>query len=702
MHTLPRFVLCVPDLDLSFYWALFRAYARPRLDAAGFVCEDRPVRSTTQQETLLASLELGQGEVLALRPLEREQPALLTHVQRLHAAGVRVLLLGNLGGLGAGQFHARVMSDHAAGLACAARALLAQRGPARALLLGSAPHAQVNAQAMREDLPPGALDIQEAAPCVSSLPKLLLAHGRAQAEAALASGALGDGDLVLALDDMLALGAAQAAASHPGQPALAIVGAGATPGGLQALRQGAMQASLFFDPRRWLDAMLAALAAPPGTVHRLEAALIGAQDADRFQSEHALALLEVLDDTVAQMRSARQAAGFYEAVVENMPAMLFVKRMPDLHYFLVNRERERWLGIPRERILGRTAYDFYSREMADLYTERDREVLESGTIVDQPVVPIAVQNGDVRYVLTRKIPLLDANGHPDYLIGISLDVTERELAEQALARRQQELEAAHEALKANQHMLLVSEKMAALGRLTAGIAHEMNTPLAAIRAALAELQALVDEYQASMGDPGVTAEDHGHIAADMRHCAQLAARSAERAASFVHSIKHHTRHQDSNERTWFALAPALEESIVLLDHVLKQHHCRVELSAPDPSLKVHGTPGGLAQIMTNLLTNAVDARLPGRDPVISLRVEAGERSLRLSVQDNGSGIAADNLSRIFDPMFTTKPFGQGTGLGLAIVHHLMAEQFGGRIEVASTPGAGACFTLHFPSPSTLA
>jgi PAS domain S-box-containing protein len=352
------------------------------------------------------------------------------------------------------------------------------------------------------------------------------------------------------------------------------------------------------------------------------------------------------------------------------------------------------VGIPREWILGRTVYDFDPPEAADLDTLRDHEALASGAIVDQPVTAVRRADGDTRYVLTRRIPLLDPNGQPSHMIGISLDVTERELAEQALARRQQELEAAHQALKENQGKLLIAEKMAALGRLTAGIAHEMHTPLAAIRAALAELDALVAEYADSVGDATVTEEDHRQIVAEMRQCADLATRSAQRAAAFVRSIKHHTRQQGNEERVRFAIVPALEESILLLDHRFKRQRCTVRLDAPDSSLEVVGTPGGLGQVVTNLLTNAVDA---GAHAIV-VRAARSKAGIELVVQDDGSGIAPAELRRIFEPMFTTKSFGQGTGLGLAIVHDIVVEQFGGRIDVASTPGAGTCFTLHFPHP----
>jgi PAS domain S-box-containing protein len=693
MSAATRFVLCLPDLDLSFYWTRFRVQARVRLAEAGYRVEDMPVRSTTQQHDVLAGLELGPGDVLALRPLERDLPALLFHVERLHTAGARVLLLGDLAAIAPWAIHAQVRADHGEGLARAA-SLLAGGRPVRAVLLGETPHARVDPGILHA-CAPEVTHLMVAAPCTSSAPDAMRAHAQAQVAALLADGMLRDGDLVLAMEDALALGALDALdAAGPGAPKLAVAGFGAVPDGLRAIREGRLALSLFFDPGVWLDTLLDALDAAPGRRMLLQAGMVDAGNLDAFQTAHATWLVATLEETANQARTARQAAAFLDAVVENMPAMLFVKRLPDLRYAYVNRARERWLGIPRERILGRTVHDFDPPEAADLDTLRDHEALASGTIVDQPVTAVQRAGGDTRYVLTRKIPLLDPNGQPSHMIGISLDVTERELAEQALARRQQELEAAHRALQENQDKLLIAEKMAALGRLTAGIAHEMNTPLAAIRAALAELDALVAEYADSVDDPDVTADDHHQIVAEMRQCAALASRSAQRAAAFVRSIKHHTRQQDNEARVRFAIVPALEESILLLDHQFKRQRCTVRLDMPDPALELTGTPGGLGQVVTNLLTNALDA---GAHAIV-VRAAVSKAGIELAVQDDGAGIAPADLRRIFEPMFTTKPFGQGTGLGLAIVHGIVVEQFGGRIDVASTPGAGTCFTLHFPHP----
>lgn len=406
--------------------------------------------------------------------------------------------------------------------------------------------------------------------------------------------------------------------------------------------------------------------------------------------------IDALNSAKASAYADCQSAVFLSEVVDNLPAMVFVKEAAQLRYCLVNKAREAWVGHPRADLLGKTAYDFNSAEVAARYHASDRSVLESRRVIDQPETAVPFADGSIRYVLTRKIPLFDAAGVPEFLVCISLDVTARKQAEQALERRNEELEAAHAALKENQRKLLVSEKMAALGRLTAGIAHEMNTPLAAIRAAMAELQALAEEYHSSVGDASVTDDDHRQISADMTRAIGLARKSAERAASFVRSVKHHTRDLSHHEKVAFDAVQVVRESVVLLDHAIRLRRCQMRIEAPAQAQELFGSPGGLAQIVTNLVNNAVDACPSDGSGEVLITLSASGDGVRLAVSDNGSGISSANMARLFDPMFTTKPFGHGTGLGLAIVHEIVHTQFIGEIDVTSTEGGGACFIITLP------
>jgi DNA-binding LacI/PurR family transcriptional regulator/signal transduction histidine kinase len=259
-----------------------------------------------------------------------------------------------------------------------------------------------------------------------------------------------------------------------------------------------------------------------------------------------------------------------------------------------------------------------------------------------------------------------------------------------------ELENAYKTLKSQQQMLLVVEKMASLGRLTAGIAHEMNTPLAAVRSALNTLDALAREYQSSIEDATVTAENHGEIAQEMLQTISLAVKAAEKAAGFVRGIKSQTRDLSAKEYVHFNAVPIIDEALLLLGHNLREKKCNINFDRSGDKIELYGSPLRLAQIVTNLVNNAIDASLANKSGLIVLRLIEHEQEVALQVCDQGCGIAEDALSRIFDPMFTTKSFGQSTGLGLTIVHDIMTGEFGGSIEVATQVHQGTTFTLHFP------
>jgi signal transduction histidine kinase len=259
-----------------------------------------------------------------------------------------------------------------------------------------------------------------------------------------------------------------------------------------------------------------------------------------------------------------------------------------------------------------------------------------------------------------------------------------------------QLQAAYEALQDNQQRLLSAEKMATLGRITANIAHEMNTPLAAVRAALIEIEKLATEYAESVGDDEVSPEDYRQIAAEMKAALALAGSASERAAGFVRGIKTQTRDLAPQERLPFDPVPVIEDALLLLSYDIRRSSGVVRFQPPKRAIKLLGTPGRLAQIVTNLVTNAIEALPVTGEGAIALTLTANEHSARLLVHDNGSGIPADIRAKIFEPMFTTKPLGQGTGLGLAIVKELMSGYFGGDVDLASEPGQGTTFTLTFP------
>jgi DNA-binding LacI/PurR family transcriptional regulator/C4-dicarboxylate-specific signal transduction histidine kinase len=268
---------------------------------------------------------------------------------------------------------------------------------------------------------------------------------------------------------------------------------------------------------------------------------------------------------------------------------------------------------------------------------------------------------------------------------------------QEVVEKNREIERAYVALKENQEKLLASEKTASIGRLTASIAHEMNSPVAAVRAALLELEKLIAEYDDSVADEQVTPADHHEIAAEMGKALRLATSAAERAADFVRSIKNQTRDIGKKERIRFDAVANVREALLLLGHSLRKANCSVHVESSSDSIDLVGPPGRLGQVVTNLVTNAIDAMAPTGGGIIELCLAKQADRVTLTVSDRGHGVPDDIRDRIWDPLFTTKPFGQGTGLGLTIVRDIITGDFGGSVEFEPRSNGGASFCVVFPT-----
>jgi signal transduction histidine kinase len=235
--------------------------------------------------------------------------------------------------------------------------------------------------------------------------------------------------------------------------------------------------------------------------------------------------------------------------------------------------------------------------------------------------------------------------------------------------------------------LLAAERMSNLGRTTAGIAHELKTPLAAVQNQLLQLRALSAELAASVGHAQVTEADLREIAGELGATAAVAETAAARAMGFVASIREHARGGDA-VKTRFKVSDRLAAATALLSYRVRHSPVALDTSAVDPDAALIGDPGRFDQIVTNLLCNAFDAceaRGRGRVRVVTERRTDG---LVIAIDDDGPGIAAELSLEVFEPLVTTKQESGGTGLGLAIARDLARSAFGGDLVLARTsPGA---------------
>jgi signal transduction histidine kinase len=261
-----------------------------------------------------------------------------------------------------------------------------------------------------------------------------------------------------------------------------------------------------------------------------------------------------------------------------------------------------------------------------------------------------------------------------------------------------QLENAYRDLQRSQEHLVRSEKMADLGRLTAGIAHEMNTPLGASLASYKMILDLIDEYKKSIGDPEVSVTDHHEIAAEMENLVHNTQQWTERAVAYIRSLKLQTREVKQGEEREFSILQSIEDTKLLLSHRLRNSRCTVTVACSVAAPILRGDPSKFGQVLTNLIGNAMDAyKDTGKNGgEIHLTVAENDEDVELRVRDHGCGIPQENLERIFDDLFTTKPLGEGTGLGLPISRDIVTKFFHGTMRVESIVGQGTTFILCFP------
>lgn len=352
------------------------------------------------------------------------------------------------------------------------------------------------------------------------------------------------------------------------------------------------------------------------------------------------------------------------------------------------------LGVPKAAVVVPFWYQeelvgfmiLAAKKSGALYTGDDMKVLS--TAGNQAAL------GVVNSLAYREIQRLNR----DLEATVARRTEELRKAKESLEESLEGLERAYEDLKRSQESLLRAEKMATLGQLTAGIAHEVNTPLGAALNSLHVIADLAQEYAESIGDSSVTDTDHRQIARELESAARCAVKSAEKAARFIRSIKNHSRASSATVSIEFSLADLLEETRLLLEHQFRVADCWLEREITPADLRVRGDPAKLEQVIANLLTNAIDAYDDQKcgGPVRVAAHLAGDDKVFIAVSDQGCGIPREEQERIFDLLFTTKARGKGTGLGLSIVKHIVENDFGGEIAVESQPGKGTTFTLRLP------
>jgi len=388
-------------------------------------------------------------------------------------------------------------------------------------------------------------------------------------------------------------------------------------------------------------------------------------DQDRYTLERSLKIsseeMRLLYD-----QQKHSYEGRLQAIFHALPDLVWLKDLNGV-YLACNSKFERFFGAKWSEIIGKTDYDFVDRELADIFTEKDRSVMESGeTRVNEEKISFA-DDAHIELLETIRTPMFDLNGKLIGVLGVGRDVTERKQTELALRR---------------------SQKMDAIGQLTGGIAHDFNNILAIIlgNVELLKQQTLDNE------------KIHDRV--------QVINKSARRAAGLTKQLLSFSRHLPGKTST-ININPLIEGMQNLIERSITPEVVIKYQLARDLWF-TNIDPGDLEDALLNLILNARDAMdghgrltiqtgnivLDSQYCDMSSCAEAGEY-IQLVVSDNGKGMSAEELEHLYEPFFTTKEQGKGTGLGMSMVYGFV-QRSGGCINTDSQQGIGTSFRLYLP------
>jgi len=352
---------------------------------------------------------------------------------------------------------------------------------------------------------------------------------------------------------------------------------------------------------------------------------------------------------------------FTEAIFDSLPVSLYAV---DRDYRIVAWNRNRELGgqgIPRGAALGRNIFEVLTRQRRGVLEAEFKRAFETGEIerIEQETTD---PNGTSHHWLISKIPMRDDDGTVTHVITVGEEITERVEANRAVGR---------------------AEKLAAVGRLAAGVVHEINNPLATISACAEAL-----ESRAGEGAFGSSPEVE-----DLKEYLGLIRDEAFRCKTITNGLLDFSRTR-AGQQMPVNMSEVINSAARLLSHQRRGEEVEIRVEAEKDIELIAGDEGQLQQAVIALSTNAIDAMPDGGRLTLRSRTENGH--VLVEVSDTGVGIAPENLTKIFDPFFTTKEVGRGTGLGLAVCYGIVTEH-GGRLDVQSTVGVGTTFTISLPA-----
>ena len=355
-----------------------------------------------------------------------------------------------------------------------------------------------------------------------------------------------------------------------------------------------------------------------------------------------------------------------------------------------------WLNSHWYEYTGRPAGEINPHAWHTVLGNSWTEALATGTALESELSLLS-KDGEYRPFLTRVVPLRDPQGVVYRWIGTHIDISERKRSEREVRRARDAAEAALQNLRETQNWLIEAEKLAALGRLVAGVAHEINNPLGTSLTVASSLERKSRLFAAETAQGTLKRSSLNEFVDAVRDGSAQLQESLNRAAGLIQSFKQVASDRNNSELRSFDLGDLTEQVATGLRPALPKHGVTLNVEC-EQGLSISSYPGSYGQVLTNLFLNSIAHAFPdGRQGNIAIKVSAcGDNDVEIIFSDDGCGMSPDVRRQAFDPFFSTRRHQGGTGLGLHIVYSVVTDRLGGQLRLSSEPGEGTDIRIILP------
>ncbi|WP_420263830.1 sensor histidine kinase [Candidatus Magnetominusculus dajiuhuensis] len=360
----------------------------------------------------------------------------------------------------------------------------------------------------------------------------------------------------------------------------------------------------------------------------------------------------------------------------------------------VNKSVHKMLGRTEEELLKKRIDEiFESDTIAEILYN---EIMKNGYVKDVEVVLLAKYGVKVPVIFSASVIYGSDGTTVDEIVCSAQNITQLKRMQRVRDMHLQELETANKYLKESRAQLVQAEKLASLGQMLAGVAHEINTPVGIGITLSSTIVSDTENLKAAFDEGSLRKERLGEYIDDVSQGSSLILKSLMRTAELIKSFKMVSADQITQERRVFRLKEYIEEILLSLQPNMKRRQHNIKIIC-DEDIELDSYPGAIAQIITNLLMNSLThAYGPGAKGTMAIELSVNKDDVTIRFSDDGRGMPNEYVRRIYDPFFTTKRGAGGTGLGLHIVHNIVTQTLGGSIECESELDKGTTFTIIFP------